>query len=61
MKIAKNFDKSCNILITTPNRLIFLLKDENIKRNLKSTEWLLVDEADKLFEEGQNGFRDQVF
>ena len=40
LKIAKNFDKSCNILITTPNRLIFLLSDENIKKNLK--RYLLV-------------------
>ena len=27
---------------------------------LDSVEWLIFDEADKLFEEGKNGFRDQV-
>jgi superfamily II DNA/RNA helicase len=25
-----------------------------------SVEWLILDEADKLFEEGKDGFRDQV-
>lgn len=25
-----------------------------------SVEWLIVDESDKLFETGKNGFRDQV-
>ena len=25
-----------------------------------SVEWLVVDESDKLFEEGKTGFRDQV-
>ncbi len=25
-----------------------------------SVEWLIVDESDKLFEEGKRGFRDQV-
>ena len=26
-----------------------------------SVEWLVLDEADKLFEEGKDGFREQVF
>ena len=25
-----------------------------------SVEWLILDEADKLFEEGKDGFREQV-
>jgi superfamily II DNA/RNA helicase len=27
---------------------------------LDSVEWLILDETDKLFEEGKDGFRDQV-
>ena len=28
---------------------------------LNNIEWLIFDEADKLFEEGKDGFRDQVY
>lgn len=47
-----------DILVTTPNRLVYLLK-EGIA-SLKSVEWLIVDESDKLFEAGKQGFRDQL-
>ncbi len=30
------------------------------KMYIFSVEWLIVDESDKLFEEGKRGFRDQV-
>lgn len=49
-----------DILITTPNRLVFLLKQEPAVLSLKSVRWLIVDESDKLFEAGPRGFRDQL-
>uniref|UniRef100_A0A8C2KFN5 ATP-dependent RNA helicase n=2 Tax=Cyprinus carpio TaxID=7962 RepID=A0A8C2KFN5_CYPCA len=56
-KTAKKFD----ILVTTPNRLIYLLNQDPPAINLKLQEyWLVVDESDKLFEEGKTGFREQL-
>uniref|UniRef100_A0A8C2KG29 ATP-dependent RNA helicase n=1 Tax=Cyprinus carpio TaxID=7962 RepID=A0A8C2KG29_CYPCA len=55
-KTAKKFD----ILVTTPNRLIYLLNQDPPAINLSSVEWLVVDESDKLFEEGKTGFREQL-
>lgn len=55
-KSSQRFD----ILITTPNRLVFLLSQEPPAISLKNVEWLIVDESDKLFEEGRQGFRDQL-
>ncbi|KAJ8347722.1 hypothetical protein SKAU_G00263110 [Synaphobranchus kaupii] len=55
-KSAKKFD----ILVTTPNRLIYLLKQDPPAVDLSSVEWLVVDESDKLFEDGKKGFRDQL-
>ncbi|KAM9451188.1 putative ATP-dependent RNA helicase DDX52 [Clarias gariepinus] len=55
-KSAKKFD----ILVTTPNRLIYLLNQEPPAVDLSSVEWLVVDESDKLFEEGKMGFREQL-
>ncbi len=60
-----------DIVISTPNRLVYLLKDQaeadeqaedNICHTaaLKCVEWLVVDESDKLFEAGPKGFRDQL-
>ncbi|KYQ89533.1 putative RNA helicase [Tieghemostelium lacteum] len=43
-KIIKNFD----ILITTPLRLVYLIKESNI--TLNRVEFLVFDEADKLFD-----------
>ncbi|MBN3325204.1 SYNRG protein, partial [Atractosteus spatula] len=52
---------SCpDILVTTPNRLIYLLKQDPPAVDLGSVEWLVVDESDKLFEDGKTGFRDQL-
>lgn len=54
---AKKFD----VLITTPNRLVYLLKEANgPPLNLSNVEWLVVDESDRLFEAGKHGFRDQL-
>ncbi|XP_042298292.1 probable ATP-dependent RNA helicase DDX52 [Sceloporus undulatus] len=55
-KSAQKFD----ILVTTPNRLIYLLKQEPPAVDLSRVEWLVVDESDKLFEDGKTGFRDQL-
>lgn len=55
-KSSQKFD----ILITTPKRLIFLLNQEPRAINLSNVEFLIVDEADKLFEDGTRGFRDQL-
>nr|CAI5827021.1 unnamed protein product [Callosobruchus analis] len=49
-----------DILITTPNRLCYLLKQEPPAISLKNIEWLVIDEADKLFETGNRGFREQL-
>ncbi|XP_065219051.1 probable ATP-dependent RNA helicase DDX52 isoform X2 [Planococcus citri] len=49
-----------DILVTTPNRLVYLLNQEPPSISLKSVEWLIIDESDKLFETGIRGFRDQL-
>ncbi|XP_076033703.1 DExD-box helicase 52 isoform X2 [Oratosquilla oratoria] len=53
---AQKFD----VLITTPNRLVHLLQEENPSISLSNVEWLVVDESDRLFETGIKGFRDQL-
>ncbi|XP_046840481.1 probable ATP-dependent RNA helicase DDX52 isoform X2 [Xenia sp. Carnegie-2017] len=55
-KSNKHFD----ILVTTPSRLVHLLQQTPCAIQLENVEWLIFDEADKLFEEGKNGFRDQI-
>ncbi|XP_066491476.1 probable ATP-dependent RNA helicase DDX52 [Tiliqua scincoides] len=55
-KSSQKFD----ILVTTPNRLIYLLKQDPPAIDLSRVEWLVVDESDKLFEDGKTGFRDQL-
>ncbi|KAM4794801.1 putative ATP-dependent RNA helicase DDX52 [Rhinophrynus dorsalis] len=59
-KFGPKSSKKCDILVTTPNRLIYLLKQDPPGIDLSSVEWLIVDESDKLFEEGKTGFRDQL-
>ena len=49
---------SVDLLITVPNRVVYLLREDKIKLN--KIEWLVVDESDKLFEIGERGFRDQL-
>lgn len=55
-KSSNKFD----ILITTPKRLMFLLNQEPPAISLNNVEWLIVDEADKMFEDGTRSFRDQL-
>uniref|UniRef100_A0A146MG33 Probable ATP-dependent RNA helicase DDX52 n=1 Tax=Lygus hesperus TaxID=30085 RepID=A0A146MG33_LYGHE len=54
------FSSKFDVLISTPNRLIHLLRLKPDLINLRSVEWLVVDESDKLFEAGTRGFRDQL-
>ncbi|KAJ8915768.1 hypothetical protein NQ315_004580 [Exocentrus adspersus] len=49
-----------DILITTPNRICFLLKQDPPAISLSNIQWLVIDEADKLFETGSRGFWDQL-
>ncbi|XP_048338228.1 probable ATP-dependent RNA helicase DDX52, partial [Sphaerodactylus townsendi] len=62
--VAKKFgpqsSRKFDILVTTPNRLIHLLKQDPPVIDLARVEWLVVDESDKLFEDGKTGFRDQL-
>ncbi|XP_050312873.1 probable ATP-dependent RNA helicase DDX52 isoform X2 [Anthonomus grandis grandis] len=55
-KSNQNYD----ILITTPNRLCYLLKQDPPGIQLGNVQWLVIDEADKLFEDGSRSFRDQL-
>jgi len=55
-KSSKQFD----ILIATPNRLVHMLNQENPLIELNKIEWLVLDEGDKLFEQGEAGFREQI-
>lgn len=59
-KLSLEKTNKFDILITTPNRLVFLLKQEPAVLSLRSVQWLIVDESDKLFEAGPRGFRDQL-
>jgi len=47
-----------DILITPPNRLVHVLAAGHLA--LDQVEWLVVDEADKLWEAGERGFREQL-
>ena len=49
-----------DLLVSTPNRLIYLLDAEPPLVTLRTVEWLVVDESDKLFEAGERGFREQL-
>ncbi|XP_012161687.1 probable ATP-dependent RNA helicase DDX52 [Ceratitis capitata] len=53
-------NKKYDILISTPNRVRFLLEQEPPALRLAEVEWLIIDEADRLMEEGVNNFKDQV-
>ncbi|GFR18596.1 probable ATP-dependent RNA helicase DDX52 [Trichonephila clavata] len=62
--VEKNpkFLEKHDILISTPNRLIYLLKNDPPIVTIKKVQWLIVDECDKLFEPGKDdtSFRDQL-
>uniref|UniRef100_UPI0037E967AA probable ATP-dependent RNA helicase DDX52 n=1 Tax=Semicossyphus pulcher TaxID=241346 RepID=UPI0037E967AA len=59
-KYGPQSSKKYDILVSTPNRLVFLLKQDPPALDLSSVEWLVVDESDKLFEGGKTGFREQL-
>ncbi|XP_023197457.1 probable ATP-dependent RNA helicase DDX52 [Xiphophorus maculatus] len=59
-KYGPQSNKKYDILVSTPNRLIYLLHQDPPGINLSSVEWLVVDESDKLFEDGKTGFREQL-
>ncbi|XP_048259712.1 probable ATP-dependent RNA helicase DDX52 [Haliotis rufescens] len=59
-KFGPKSKKKFDILVTTPNRLVYILQKHPDVLDLGSVEWLVVDESDKLFEEGKRGFRDQL-
>ncbi|GLH14774.1 ATP-dependent RNA helicase abstrakt [Gryllus bimaculatus] len=59
-KFGPDSSQKFDILITTPNRLVYLLNQEPPVISLSNVEWLVVDESDKLFEAGERGFRDQL-
>nr|XP_036671794.1 probable ATP-dependent RNA helicase DDX52 [Drosophila suzukii] len=49
-----------DILVSTPNRVRFLLQQEPPLLDLSLVEWFVLDEADRLMEEGQNNFKEQL-
>ncbi|XP_019850917.1 PREDICTED: probable ATP-dependent RNA helicase DDX52 isoform X2 [Amphimedon queenslandica] len=49
-----------DILVTTPNRLVHMLSLDPPGIVLDNVEWLILDECDKLFEDGVTGFKDQI-
>ncbi|XP_039149544.1 probable ATP-dependent RNA helicase DDX52 isoform X4 [Drosophila simulans] len=49
-----------DILVSTPNRVRFLLQQEPPLLDLSHVEWFVLDEADRLMEEGQNNFKEQL-
>jgi len=52
--------KQFDVLIATPNRLVHMLNQEGSVIELNKVQWLVLDECDKLFEEGGSGFREQI-
>ncbi|XP_041656700.1 probable ATP-dependent RNA helicase DDX52 [Cheilinus undulatus] len=59
-KYGPQSNKKYDILVSTPNRLVFLLNHDPPALDLSRVEWLVVDESDKLFEDGKTGFREQL-
>lgn len=59
-KYGPSSSQKFDILVTTPKRLVFLLNQDPSAISLDNVEWLIVDEADKLFEDGVRGFKEQL-
>ncbi|CAL4242277.1 unnamed protein product, partial [Meganyctiphanes norvegica] len=62
-KFGPQSGQKFDILVTTPNRLVYLLKESSEGGkpiSLENVEWLIIDESDRLFEAGEHGFRDQL-
>ncbi|XP_052741621.1 probable ATP-dependent RNA helicase DDX52 isoform X2 [Bicyclus anynana] len=63
IKERENTIKKSDLVISTPNRLCYLLNQDNAGISLEKVQWLIIDEADKLFEgslEEVNTFRQQL-
>ena len=61
LKSDELYMKKYDVIISTPNKLIYLVEQsEKIRSSLKQIEWMIIDEADRLFEDGEKGFREQV-
>ena len=62
VKSLRTLLEKCDVLITTPNRLIFMLTNECMIEHLKKVEWVVIDEADKLFDNtsAKDSFREQL-
>lgn len=55
----KNFHKKkTNILITTPLKLVHFIRSKAMP--LDSVKWIVIDEVDKLFEESNQSFKDDL-
>ncbi|XP_028172276.1 probable ATP-dependent RNA helicase DDX52, partial [Ostrinia furnacalis] len=55
--------RKSDIVISTPNRLCYLLNQDSVNITLDKVRWLIIDEADKLFEgsaEQASDFRQQL-
>ncbi|KAI6178272.1 hypothetical protein M3Y98_00482700 [Aphelenchoides besseyi] len=62
LEAGTEFNPNANILVCTPNRLIYTMKENAISsKSLSSVEWLVIDEADRLFDttENERNFRIQ--
>lgn len=58
---GSNHGNKYDILVSTPNRLVYLLNHDPPLINLSTVEWLIIDESDKLFEANEkNCFREQL-
>jgi len=57
--VLTNEDGNKDVLIATPSYLLSML--ENKKLDLSNLEFCMLDEADRLFEDGKKGFREEVF
>ncbi|XP_048731800.2 probable ATP-dependent RNA helicase DDX52 [Ostrea edulis] len=56
----KQLEKKFDVLVSTPNRLVYMLQQDPPHISLSQVEWLVIDESDKLFEDGKTGFREQL-
>ncbi|XP_022120879.2 probable ATP-dependent RNA helicase DDX52 isoform X2 [Pieris rapae] len=55
--------RKSDLVISTPNRLCYMLNREDVNISLQKVQWLIIDEADKMFEgseEEVDTFRQQL-
>merc|ERR1719318_1235292 len=60
VKSSKPSTVKHDILISPPNRLVYMLNHDPPLLTLDKVTWLVIDEADKMFEAGATGFRSQL-